>query len=366
MPVYPLRGVNVDFPHEAYPCQLAYMEKVIQSCQQSKHAMLESPTGTGKTLCLLCASTSWRRSRPDAPAQKIIYSSRTHSQLSQVMKELKSTSAKGKVKVALLGSRSQLCVHPDVQALNGTAQKHACQKLIKGQSCKYYKGVRPTLNKNPDLSKEIRDIEDLVDLGKSHCTCPYYLSRHAAESADMVMLPYNYLVDPSVRDGLSLINGNLVIFDEAHNLETQCCEASSIDLTPEIWRACVRETEFATHLVEKEREAAVQMGEKQRMDETVREIADMKTVVRSLEALAKSINSKGAMKEATNGKQLSQLLHEASIDYRNLNKFNSVIETIELKIAEHNQMTASVENAEDNSRSSALSVLKKLVKVLAA
>jgi Rad3-related DNA helicase len=50
----------VEFPYEAYPCQLDYMSSVIQALQEKKNALLESPTGTGKTLCLLCASLAWR------------------------------------------------------------------------------------------------------------------------------------------------------------------------------------------------------------------------------------------------------------------------------------------------------------------
>lgn len=58
---YLIRGVHVDFPYPAYECQQVYMEKVIQAVQLSQHALLESPTGTGKTLCLLCAVLAWRQ-----------------------------------------------------------------------------------------------------------------------------------------------------------------------------------------------------------------------------------------------------------------------------------------------------------------
>nr|AAP06046.1 similar to GenBank Accession Number BC000673 helicase-like protein NHL in Homo sapiens [Schistosoma japonicum] len=59
MPRIVIDGVEIDFPYQPYDCQLEYMTKVLLSLNQGKHAILESPTGTGKTLCLLCASLAW-------------------------------------------------------------------------------------------------------------------------------------------------------------------------------------------------------------------------------------------------------------------------------------------------------------------
>jgi len=44
---------------------------------------------------------------------QIIYASRTHSQLSQAIQELKKTGYMH-TKVAVLGSRDQMCIHPEV------------------------------------------------------------------------------------------------------------------------------------------------------------------------------------------------------------------------------------------------------------
>jgi regulator of telomere elongation helicase 1 len=66
MPLYSLSlghggTLDVDFPFEAYPCQLVYIQRVLEAVVEGKNALLESPTGTGKTLCLLCATLAWQQ-----------------------------------------------------------------------------------------------------------------------------------------------------------------------------------------------------------------------------------------------------------------------------------------------------------------
>ena len=56
-------GVNVTFPFEPYECQKNFMSKVIEGLQTKSNCLLESPTGTGKTLSLLCATLAWQASQ---------------------------------------------------------------------------------------------------------------------------------------------------------------------------------------------------------------------------------------------------------------------------------------------------------------
>ncbi|KAJ4843835.1 hypothetical protein Tsubulata_047102 [Turnera subulata] len=327
MPTYNIRGINVDFPFEAYECQLVYMEKVIQALQTGCNALLESPTGTGKTLCLLCATLAWRKSlgefstgkryqrrvRSDRKSEDedpgsqsggeeevvgtgfptIIYTSRTHSQLRQVVQELKRSNYRPKMMI--LGSREQLCIHKDVSLLRGKAQNHACVSLRKKREqsrhrCSHFSRVTgwltiadylqcmggagnqysfvlydnyfnhltclnvsdttvDHLTCNPHLGDEPVDIEDLVNIGKTQGPCPYYISRELHKVVDILFAPYNYLIDRGNRKSLKIDwQNSILIFDEAHNLESLCADAASFDLPAGLLTACIAEAKSCIDL----------------------------------------------------------------------------------------------------------------------
>ncbi|XP_039455335.1 regulator of telomere elongation helicase 1-like isoform X1 [Oreochromis aureus] len=198
MPSLTLRGVTVNFPFSPYESQKAYMNKVIECLQEKVNAVLESPTGTGKTLCLLCTTLAWRENFkdtmstcmmaemlgqemfPNTPLSswgtadgdkltyytdvpKIIYATRTHSQLAQVINELKNTSYSPKV--CVLGSREQLCINQDVMCQKSNHVKvHMCRGKVSTGSCVYYKKVEEK-STDRDFVSSILDVEDLVQFG---------------------------------------------------------------------------------------------------------------------------------------------------------------------------------------------------------
>ncbi|XP_014001577.1 regulator of telomere elongation helicase 1 isoform X2 [Salmo salar] len=269
MPPLTLKGITVDFPFTPYECQKDYMSKVIECLQNKVNGVLESPTGTGKTLCLLCATLAWRDYFKDTISArkiaekmggaelfpntqlaswgtaatdgdtttyytdipKIIYASRTHSQLTQVINELKNTSYRPKV--CVLGSREQLCINPEVMRQESNHLKvHMCRQKISTRSCVFYNNVEEK-SMDKDLVNSILDVEDLVKAGIKQRVCPYYLSRSLKQQAEIIFMPYNYLLDPKSRRAHNIeLKGAVVIFDEAHNVEKMCEESTSFDLTP--------------------------------------------------------------------------------------------------------------------------------------
>lgn len=264
------------------------MSKVIEALQGSHNAVLESPTGTGKTLCLLCSSLAWllsKKAQVQASKQnplemiddksliqpanclnnmdsqvfdelnaacgasgaawgvpKIIYASRTHSQLTQVMAEMKRTTY-SYMKAAVIGSRDQLCIHPDVIKESGNANKmHMCRAKVQARSCSFYGRVEQKKD-HPDFhDASILDIEDLVKGGTKHKCCPYFLSKELVERADIIFMPYNYLLDPKARKANNIeLHNSIVILDEAHNVEKMCEESASIQLKSSDLALCIQE-----------------------------------------------------------------------------------------------------------------------------
>ncbi|KAJ1724942.1 hypothetical protein LPJ53_000868 [Coemansia erecta] len=163
---------------------------------------------------------------------RIYFGSRTHRQVSQLVDELRLKSAY-RLQTAVLGSRTQMCIHGE--AIKTGSIDDACRKLIETDDCGPYRSHRkisghPKVRFGGEL--EIWDIEDIVKLGKQQFACPYFAARELADNADLVFCPYNYILDPGVREAAGiLLDGSIVILDEAHNVENAAREAGSVEIT---------------------------------------------------------------------------------------------------------------------------------------
>ena len=59
-------------------------------------------------------------------------------------------------------------------------------------------------------------------------------------SADIVVLPYSYILDPKLRKNLQVdLEGSIIFFDEAHNLEIYCDELLSFEMSQDNFKYAV-------------------------------------------------------------------------------------------------------------------------------
>ncbi|XP_049542517.1 regulator of telomere elongation helicase 1 homolog isoform X2 [Anopheles darlingi] len=349
MPVYDIGGVPVDFPFEPYQVQRDYMSKLLQCLQQSTNGLLESPTGTGKTLSILCASLAWlvhsrsheaarfpiklelpehshlgaafEHNATKAGRTKIIYASRTHSQLSQAMQELKKSSY-NYVRAIVLGSRIQLCIHPDVpKSENNATVTYLCKEKVATRSCVYYRRVEQMKDSSELANVPILDIEDLVTVGSRTKACPFYLSKEMVERADIIFMPYNYLLDAKARKANNLeLQNSVIILDEAHNVERMCEDSGSAVLSSTDIALAI---EDVSHVMETMGESASVPGlaetENEKKEFSLHELSLLKQQLLDLEKSVDDIAFPASQREVNfSGSYIFGLLAKASVHFHNV------------------------------------------------
>ncbi|KAI8502870.1 Fanconi anemia group J protein [Branchiostoma belcheri] len=365
---YTISGVNVQFPCNAYPTQIAMMAKILQGLEREQNCLLESPTGSGKSLALLCSCLAWQaaeyeklrleeeeeetccrkeeencgcschsglqtgasnnpeeqstskyfptvsdppavvqspvqldhdytcavgarpsispneddfqpakkkfrtpgggmqwkmeltnntstnqapctcncgnkgeegkeeteeRPRRKKRAPKIFFGTRTHKQIAQITRELGKTAYKG-TRMTILSSREHTCINSSIRG----NKNDGCRELLDHKACSFHHNVVRMANQAQIQYKGLYawDIEEL--------SCPYYAARELMLEADIVFCPYNYLVDPVIRENMQIsLKNNVIVLDEAHNIEDSAREAASFSMTEDQLDATMTELE---------------------------------------------------------------------------------------------------------------------------
>ncbi|GAB6022246.1 DEAD H (Asp-Glu-Ala-Asp His) box helicase 11 [Chamberlinius hualienensis] len=184
---------------------------------------------------------------------KIFFCSRTHSQLSQFVGEVKKTTFKDQIRLVALSSRQNSCLNESVTKLKSVnAMNDRCLELQNQKRGKETKcsddGCQTTKKKKvsdgclyfkqnairdlqENILTQIGDIEDCVSSGHKLKACPYYSSRFALPLAQLVVLPYNTLLNKQTREACGIkLKNNIVIIDEAHNLLSAICNMHSCEI----------------------------------------------------------------------------------------------------------------------------------------
>jgi len=288
------------------------MRSLKQSLDAGGHCLLEMPTGTGKTVCLLSLITSYQFANPSVG--KLVYCTRTVPEMNHVVEELgtvlsyraeqlqlrerqRSTDmedmiassaqqrseerreelqqpkkkrprkirgvqkrgratmgpirtekgAGGSGELALcLSSRRNMCINERVMGESDReAVDAACRSMTASwvveharqnpesnmETCSYFDSFQEA-GEATTMPSGVYDLEELKNWGQARRWCPYYLARQAINHANVLVFNYQYMIDPKVAKMVSkeLEAESIVVFDEAHNIDSVCIEALSVKI----------------------------------------------------------------------------------------------------------------------------------------
>jgi len=198
------------FPYEPYPEQIRFMKDAEPILSGGGTLIAEACNGFGKTACALATALSLGR--------RIIYATRTHEQIRQVLHEVQQINRKaGTVFSAVaLASRQNLCLNDACRRLPPFEAIEACRVLRQTRRCPYKTKFNHQILNLPLILSTKR----LILYGKRRRLCPYFLSREAARESIVVAAPYQYIFNEAIRAKVGLdISGRILIFDEAHNAD---------------------------------------------------------------------------------------------------------------------------------------------------
>ena len=226
------------------------LKQVLETNEEKGHALLEMPTGTGKTVCIFSLYLALKYIRPDLG--KLIYCTRTIAELEQCIEELKRVEftrrkvLRDRYKPVLgicLSSRRNLCINSKINCADPSCRvddecAERCRQTdkrrqqnvdIEDLGCSFYEKY---ISYTDRITVPPR-IYSLADFRSNKVMCPYFMARSLLDDADVVVFNYQYVLDPSISPIiLPHINNqnNILLFDEGHNIESVVCDNNSLTI----------------------------------------------------------------------------------------------------------------------------------------
>jgi hypothetical protein len=84
------------------------------------------------------------------------------------------------------------------------------------------------------------------------------MMRAATDNADLILMPYNYLMDAESRKPYEMRwKDSIIIFDEAHNLESVAADSLSVEISSTLVAGCIAEADKAAKRLELQGELTI-------------------------------------------------------------------------------------------------------------
>ena len=232
------------FPYAPREHQPEFIKAVSNVLEKEGHIVLESGTGTGKTICALTAALQVALKQ----GKKVVYLTRTNSQQRQVLLELRKINqlnpvfgmgVQGRQSTCPLLMRDQELKQGNAEELSKLCSEKKRRTLAdRNDGCVFYRNLLETDFEEVEAycKQQLPTVEELVEYCDRRSICPYELSKELLSDATVVTAPYAYFFMPFVRSAflerMNVAMAELIIaVDEAHNLPDYARETRSVEIS---------------------------------------------------------------------------------------------------------------------------------------
>lgn len=250
--VYQANKAAPYMPYAPREGQLDIICDIRSALDDHRHIVVESGTGTGKTIVSLAAGLEHAK----RTSKKVVYLTRTISQSDQVMKELRAISSIQDISGITLTGRNKACplfrgeeydnLQPNVLSLMCEDKKSKSNRGSAG-GCRYYDRTKQMLS---DIENYCRTNFPTSDELDKYCilqgVCPYETRKALMKEFDVIVAPYIHILSEDIRvNFLTNLGGEnvsvLLIVDEAHNLIDAARQQESYSISIHMIEAAIDE-----------------------------------------------------------------------------------------------------------------------------
>ena len=219
--------------------QLDIAKAVYESIINKKILLISFPTGAGKTLPVLIGALKFSLNEK----YKILYLARTKNQFQAPRRELNAINKKigGYIKYLTLYNRQDFCLINNLKKLPYEDFLRYCIYLRKNYRCDFYKKLNFFSFSDADLV-----YKDILYIARENKICPYELIKNISSDLNVIILTYNYIFDPQIREIFTRdfsvdFKKSIFIIDEAHNLPDVLRNILTLELKREWVYNAIRE-----------------------------------------------------------------------------------------------------------------------------
>ena len=251
----PIKEENPDLPFFPYiprDLQTDIIDDIKGSLGEGRHIVIESGTGTGKTIVSL--SSALAHAIPNG--KKVLYITRTVTQSDQVMKELKAISSIRPVTGITITGRGRSCPFlrtlPGYESIPPSVLSSICEmekkKANDGKGgCRFFSAMKFRINDIENYCKSNKPVSSDFDrFCENNGACPYEARKMLIKNVDVIVAPYIHVLSDAIRDNflgnLESDGSNLVmIVDEAHNIVDAARQQESFTISMRLIESAIDE-----------------------------------------------------------------------------------------------------------------------------